>query len=158
MTTNQKLSLFLLRISLGWFYFYAGITKLIDPSWSAAGYLSGAKTFPFFYHWLLQPQIIPVVNFINELSLTLLGISLILGLFVRLSSWLGVLLMILYYLVILDFPYPNAHAFLVDEHIIYILVLAFFATIGAGRIWGLENWCSGLPICSRFPRLRNLLG
>ena len=158
MSQSQKLSVFLLRISIGWFMFYAGITKILDPNWSAAGYLKGAKLFVGFYQWMLSPGILPVINFVNEWGLTLLGVSLILGVFVRLSSILGAILMLLYYFPILDFPYPNPHSYIVDEHVIYALVLILFAAIRAGRVWGLENWCSNLPICSRFPRLRDWLG
>lgn len=158
MTQFQKISFFLLRIAVGWMMFYAGITKVIDPTWSAAGYLKGAKMFMGFYQWLLTPGILPIINFVNEWGLTLLGLSLIFGVFVRLSSFLGVILMLLYYFPILDFPYPNPHAYIVDEHIIYIAVLLLFASFRAGRTWGLENWCSNLPICSQFPRLRNWLG
>ena len=158
MSKFQQFSLVALRLSLGWLMFYAGIAKVLDPAWSAEGYLKGAKTFAWFYQWLLSPQILPIINFINEWGLTLLGISLILGIFVRLSSLLGAVLMLLYYLPILDFPYPNPHSFLVDEHIIYIFVLLLFASLKAGRVWGLENWCSNLPICSKFPKLRKWLG
>jgi len=154
----SKASLFLLRISMGWLMFYAGITKILNPQWSAAGYMKGAKTFTGFYNWMAQADIIPVVNFINEWGLTLLGVSLILGIFVRLSSVLGVLLMLLYYFPVLSFPKISTHSFLVDEHIIYALVLLFFASIQAGRVWGLEKWCSKLPICSKFPKLRGWLG
>ena len=66
MNTFQKISLFLLRVSMGWFIFYAGITKVLNPEWSAAGYLKGAKTFVSFYEWLLQPNILPSINFLNE--------------------------------------------------------------------------------------------
>ncbi|MBI2064008.1 MAG: DoxX family membrane protein [Candidatus Yanofskybacteria bacterium] len=158
MTKFQNISLFIPRISIGWMFFWAGITKVLDPTWSAAGYLQGAKTFSGFYRWLTTPGLLPLTNFVNEWGLTLLGLALILGIFVRLSSVLGAVLMFLYYLPILQFPYPNAHSFIVDEHIIYISILLFFAAIRAGRVWGLENWCSGLPICSKFPRLRNWLG
>ena len=102
--------------------------------------------------------ILPAVDFVNEWGLTLLGLSLIFGVFVQLSSILGAVLMLLYYLPILDFPYPNPYSYLVDEHIIYALVLLLFASLRAGRVWGLENWCSNLPICSKFPRLRKWLG
>ena len=142
MTKQQKISLFLLRVSLGWLYFYAGITKVINPEWSAAGYLKGAKTFAGFYQWLTSPGILPLVNFVNEWGLALLGVSLIFGVFVRLSSVLGAVLMLLYYFVILDFPHPNAFSYIVDEHVIYALVLIFFAATRAGRVWGLENWLS----------------
>lgn len=158
MTTLQKTSLFLLRISLGWFFFYAGITKVLDPLWSAEKYLQGAKTFSGFYNLLLSPSILPTVNVMNEWGLTLLGVSLILGIGVRLSSTLGALLMLLYYFVILDFPYLGSSSFLVDQHIIYIFILLLFANLRAGRVWGLENWCAKLPICSKFPKLRNFIG
>lgn len=158
MTQSQKFFLFLLRIVMGWMYFYAGIVKVIDPNFSAAGYLQGAKTFAVFYQWLLSPNILPTVNFINEWGLTLLGVSLILGIGVRLSSILGGILMLLYYFPILNFPYPNPHSYLVDEHIIYAAMLFFFAAVRAGRVWGLENWCASLPVCSKFPTLRNWLG
>lgn len=158
MSASQKISLFLLRLAMGWLMFYAGITKILNPEWSSAGYLKGAKTFVGFYQWLASPGILPIVNSVNEWGLTLLGISLILGIAVRLSSVLGAVLMLLYFLPILDFPYPNPHPFIVDEHVIYALVLLFFAAVRAGRVWGFENWCSNLPICSRFPRLRNWIG
>src|SRR3989344_4678490 len=129
---TQKITLFLLRLSLGWYMFYAGITKVLDPSWSAEGYLKGAKFLPGFYTWLTSPGILPIVNFVNEWGLTLLGISLILGIFVKYSAPLGALLMLLYYLV-LPFPMPNAHAYIIDEHIIYILVLLVLAAYNAGK-------------------------
>lgn len=158
MNTSQKVTLFLLRIGMGWMFFYAGITKVLNPVWSAAEYLKGAKTFPELFGWLASPSALPVVNFLNEWGLTLLGISLILGLLVRLTSILGMLLMLLYYIPILTFPYIGTTSFLVDQHIIYILVLLYFAATHPGRIWGLELWCAKLPICSHFPRLRSWLG
>ena len=158
MTIVQKITLFLLRITLGWMFFWAGITKVVNPEWSAGGYLKGAKTFAGFYGWLTDPAILPVVDFANKWGLTLLGISLILGIGVRLSSIFGALLMFLYYLPILNFPYPNPNSFLVDQHIIYIAALLFLAATRAGRTWGLENWCSHLPLCLKFPRLREWFG
>lgn len=131
--------IFALRIALGWLYFYAGITKIINPSWSAKGYILSANTMAGFYESLTQPGILSFVNFLNEWGLTLLGISLILGLFVRISSLCGVLLMILYYIPILNFPYVGEHSYLIDEHIIFSLVLIFFFVIRAGRTWGLDG-------------------
>ena len=138
MTSFQKFFLFLLRVTVGWMFFYAGITKVLNPQWSAEGYLKGAKAFTWFFQILLDPSILPIINFMNKWGLTLLGLSLILGLFVRFSSLLGVLLMALYYIA-LGFPYPNPHSYIVDEHIIYISVLLFFAAIKAGRVFGLEG-------------------
>lgn len=154
----MKIYTFLLRISLGVLFFYAGITKIMDSSWSAAGYLKSAKTFPEFYNFLLQPNLLPIVNFINEWGLTLLGTALLLGVFVRLASWLGSLLMFLYYLPVLNFPFVGQHSFLADDHVIYIFSLLLLGSLRAGRFWGLEKWCSNLPICSKYPKLRELVG
>ena len=155
----MRIYIFLLRIALGVLFFYAGITKVLNPNWSAAEYLKGAKTLPEVYQFLMQPEILPIINFINEWGLTLLGVSLLLGVFVRLSTKLGALLMLLYYIPILKFPYVGTNSFLVDQHIIYILSLLLLGAAKAGRVvWGLEEWCSNLPICSKYPKLRDWLG
>ncbi len=138
MTKSQSFFLLLLRLTTGFMMFYAGITKVIDPTWSSVGYLKGAKMLTGFYAFLQGSSILPIVDFVNEWGLTLLGISLILGVGVRLSAPLGALLMILYYIP-LGFPYPNPHAFIVDEHIIYATILLFFASIDAGQYFGLSN-------------------
>ncbi len=127
-----------LRISMGMLFFYAGYSKIINPEWTAAGYLNNAKGFTGFYAWLSSPQILPIINIVNEYALLLLGISLILGLFIRISAPLGVLLMFLYYLA-LGFPFPNEHAFIVDEHIIYIFALLYLASNNAGTILGIDK-------------------
>ena len=139
MNTKQKVTLFALRITLGWLFFWAGITKVLNPDFSAAGYLEGAKTFSGFYHWLASPAMLPFTNFINEWGLTLLGLALILGIFTKWASRLGALLMILYYLPILDFPYPNAHSFIVDEHIIYAVGLMVLCAFEAGKNWSVMS-------------------
>ncbi len=139
----KKITLFLLRVSLGWYMFYAGITKVLDPSWSAEGYLKGAKLLPGFYLWLTSPGIMPVTNFINEWGLTLLGVSLILGLFVRWSAPLGALLMLLYYIP-LGIIHPDAHSLVVDQHVIFGPLLVYLALVEAGKIWGLDGYISKL--------------
>lgn len=138
MSQFQKVSMFFLRVSIGWLFFYAGITKVLDPKWSAAGYLKGAKIFTGFYNSLLAPSTLTIVNFLNEWGLTVLGLSLIFGIFVKRSAILGVVLMLLYYLP-LGIWHPNAHSLVVDEHIIYIFSLLLLASLDAGRTWGLDN-------------------
>lgn len=129
-----------MRLSLGVLFFYAGITKILNPDWSAAGYVKSAKTFAWFFQWMLDPAVIPVINFLNEWGLALLGLSLLTGALVRYSSYAGVALMSLYYLAAIDFPFPNTHAFLVDEHIVYIIALLTLVAFDAGRLWGVDGW------------------
>lgn len=143
MNTAQKFILFLLRISIGWLIFYAGITKVLNPGWSAEGFLRGAKTFSGFYQWLTTPEILQIVNFLNAWGVMLIGVSLILGIFVRFSATLGVVVMALYYFPILVFPYAGEHSYLVDEHVIYALVLTLLASSAASKAWsirGIPGW------------------
>jgi len=156
MTKFQKMSLFALRVSLGWMFFYAGITKVLNPAWSAAGYMKGAKNFVWLFQFFSRPDILPAIDFINKWGLTLLGASLILGIAVRLSSKLGIVLMLLYY-VALPFPYPNAQALLVDVHIIYATALMFMVAVKGGRAWGLDAVCGKWPLCSKYPKIHNFL-
>lgn len=142
MTRTQKISLFLLRVGMGWVFFYAGITKVLNPAWSAEGYLRGAKTFTGFYMWLASPAVLPYTNFLNAWGLTLLGVALLVGCVVRWASWAGIALMFLYWFPILVFPHPNPNSFLVDEHIMYALVLWVLGTYSAGKMWGLEEFYS----------------
>ncbi len=158
MTYYYKASLFFLRVSLGWMFFYAGFSKLINPNWSSVGYIGSAKTFPELYAWFAQSSVLPVVNMLNEWGLTLIGISLILGIFVRVSSLFGILMMALYYFPILDFPLVKTTSYIVDDHIIIIGIFLVFIAQRVGRVWGLDGWCAGLPICKRFPRIRSLIG
>ena len=138
--TSQQVILTLLRLSIGWLFLYAGVTKVIDPSWSAAGYIGNAQTFHTFFAWLAQPNILPFVNFLNEWGLTLLGVALILGVFVRVASLASFVLMVLYYLPILNFPHAGDHSFIVDEHVIYMLVLLLLYYFNAGRYFGLDKF------------------
>ena len=130
--------LFITRVAMGWLFLYAGLTKVFNPNWSATGYLGNAKTFAGFYNWFLRPEILPFTNFMNEWGLTLLGVSLIMGVLVKYSGYLGVLLMLLYYFPVLEFP-AVGHSYIVDEHIIYALMLVLFSVYRAGEYWGLDG-------------------
>ncbi len=138
MTGFQKGALLFLRVAMGWLFFYAGYVQLIAEKWSAENYIKGAKNFQGMYFWLLRPEILPIINQVNKWALILLGVSLIVGAFVRLSASLGVVLMLLYYFV-LSFPQQSAHGLVVDEHIIYIGVLVVLAAFRAGRFMGMDS-------------------
>ena len=149
----QKVFLTLLRVALGVLFFYAGATKLINPAWSAGGYLQGAGTFSSFYHLLASPSVLPIINFVNEWGLTLLGVSLLFGAGVRLSAPLGAALMLLYYFPILQFPYIAPHSFLVDVHIAYAAALLVLYSFHAGRVYGVGSICGSWPLCRRYPKI-----
>ena len=139
MPKSQNIALLFLRLTLGSLFLYAGITKLIDPAWTSAGYLMGAKTMAGFYHWLASSQMIASVDGINKWGLLLIGSALILGLATRVASFLAIVLMALYYIPTFSFPYAGAHAYIVDEHIIYIAALCVLIVFRAGTFWGIDG-------------------
>lgn len=99
----KKLTITLFRVAIGWHFLYEGISKLLAPNWSAAGYLANA-TGPFagFYQWLAASEVImKIIDPLNMAGLILIGLGLFLGLFIRLSSVSGMILLMLYY-----FAYP----------------------------------------------------
>ncbi len=125
--TYQRFGWLALRITIGWYFAYAGISKLLDASWSAAGYLTHAQTFSGFYNWLASPSLLPITNVVNEWALLLIGLSLIFGIFLKWTAPAGAALMLLYYFPVLNFPLVGEHAWVVDEHLIYASALLLIA-------------------------------
>ncbi|MBI4435542.1 DoxX family protein [Candidatus Uhrbacteria bacterium] len=122
-----------LRLVLGFLFFFAGWSKLTTDAWSAAGFLQNA-TGPFAT-WFQSLAGNGVVDFLNMWGLTLIGLALIFGLLVRTASAFGIVLMTLYYFA--DFVGNTAHG-LIDEHVVYAVVLFFFLVGGVGHVWGLD--------------------
>jgi len=115
--TAQKLTT-LLRILLGWFMFFAGLEKVLNPTWTAKDFLLHAQTFPQLYTWFAQPYNIIWIDPVNAWGITLVGVAFLLGIFVRPAAWVGALLMIMYYFPQVAFPVVP-HGYIVEEHLIY---------------------------------------
>jgi uncharacterized membrane protein YphA (DoxX/SURF4 family) len=122
MSKKEKKVLFVIRNILAWIFIFAGANQLTNPAWSAAPYLLDAKSFSFFYEFLAQDSLIQAVNIINNILLILIGISLVTGKQMKIATTAGMILMALYFFLFFDFPYTK-HGYLVDHHIIYILIL-----------------------------------
>ena len=77
----------------------------------------------------------------------LIGLSLLVGLMVRVSASFGILLMLLYWMAHMDFPYiENANNFIVDYHIVYASVLGYLIYKQAGYAWGLDALAAKVPL------------
>jgi len=120
----------ILRISLGWHFLYEGLTKVIDPHWTAEAYLRGSNGIfsPFFHFLSSGPRMITAVDFLNEWGLILVGSALILGVFVRIASVSGILLLMLYYFAYPPFGLQSAdilsegHFWIINRNLIEALV------------------------------------
>ncbi len=133
----------LLRILLAWVFLYAASHQAFEPGWSAAGFLANTKTFNFLFAPLASPGLAPVISFLVAWGHLLIGLSLLAGLALRVSAAFGALLMILYWMAHMDFPFiTNTNNFIVDDHIIYGVVLVMLIVVKAGHVWGLDTWAS----------------
>ena len=92
--------LMFLRILIGWHLLYEGLSKLLDPGWSAAGYLASSQwILSDLFHWISQnPSVLEWVNFFNAWGLALVGAGLMLGVCTKPASLAGTALLLLYYL------------------------------------------------------------
>ena len=99
-STYQLSGLVVLRVLIGWHFLYEGIAKLLNPYWSSAAYLLDSK-------WLLSglaktivsdPVLLSISDYVNMWGLTLVGASLLLGLFSQYTALIGMGFVILYYL------------------------------------------------------------
>ena len=149
----------LVRIGLGWTFLWAFLDKLLGLGFSTAkenAWLVGTSpTAGFLLHATKGPLVSvfkaiagsAFVDWLFMIGLLLLGLSLILGIGVRIASYAGSLLLFLMWLAIL----PPEHNPLLDEHIIYILVLNGLAYVKAGRVWGLGIWWSKQKLVKKNP-------
>lgn len=123
----------LLRLIIGFLFFFAGWSKLTTEGWSAAGFLEHASG-PFA-GWFQSLAGNGLVDALNMWGLTLIGAALILGFLVRTASVCGIVLMALYYFA--DFVGNTANG-PIDQHIVYIAVFLLFLVGGFGHVWGLD--------------------
>ncbi|MFC2969688.1 hypothetical protein [Acidimangrovimonas pyrenivorans] len=143
-TAPDRALIVLLRLAMAWVFLYAASHQVLVPGWSATGFLAHTKTFHALFILFTGPGIGAVVSFLVEYGHLLIGLSLLAGLFVRASSIAAIGLMILYWMAHMDFPFISNHNnFLIDEHIVYALVLALLYIRSAGHILGLDGWMAG---------------
>ncbi len=131
MKNSTKLLLLALRIAIGWHFLVEGVTKLMQPGWSAEAYLQGSYGFlSGFYQWMAaDPALLQVIDFLNIWGMILIGSGLFLGLFIRVSAWGGILLLALYYLAYPPFGNayagsgPDGHFWIVNRNLLEMFML-----------------------------------
>lgn len=132
---KQKTIFTLLRFAMGFVFLWAFLDKTFglgfattgDKAWinggsPTSGFLANAVKGPFaeFFHSLAG---VAIVDWMFMLGLLFVGVTLVMNRYVFWGALAGVAMMILMWLALL-FPENNP---IIDEHIIYALVLALFA-------------------------------
>jgi thiosulfate dehydrogenase [quinone] large subunit len=155
--TSVGYALLALRLVMGWTLFYAGITKVLDPEWSAGGFLLHGipEANPFTGVWTtMANDWLWLVDPLNAWGLTLVGLALIVGVAVRWSAFWGAVMMLFYWVA----SFPLDHAILIDDHVVYALLLFGLGAFGAGRILGLDQYVEVTAFVQNRPWLRYFLG
>jgi thiosulfate dehydrogenase [quinone] large subunit len=163
-------SLFLLRVVMGWTLFQGGVTKLVtyldsDPAnnWTAAGYLANAippgnPLMPLWGNFAGSP----LIDMLNMWGLTLTGLGLLVGALVRWNAFWGAVMMLFYWLASLTGGLtqglPVAHGWVVDDHLVYAVLLFGLGAFGAGRILGVDAYLEQTSVVQNNSWLRLFLG
>ena len=144
----QLVSLSLLRILVGWHLLYEGMAKLANSNWTSAAYLLDSKwLFSGLAEWMVtNPGLLSFVDTLNIWGLTLIGLSLMLGLLSRWGSIAGACLLVLYYLfhpplVGLEYSKPPEGSYLiVDKNLVEACALFVLAMFPTSHITGLDRF------------------
>lgn len=152
----------LLRITLGFIFFWAFIDKVFglgfattpDKAWlqgisPTTGFLKFAVkgTFAPLFHNLAGN---PLVDWLFMLGLLGIGLSLILGIGLRIAGYCGALLVFLMYLSL----FPSENNPLIDEHIIYLFIFLILATEEIGYRFSLYDWWKHTVLVKKYPVLQ----
>jgi thiosulfate dehydrogenase (quinone) large subunit len=147
----QLSSLIILRVLVGWHFLYEGIVKIINPDWTAAGYLldSGGFMAGFFKTLASSPTMVNSIDFLNEWGLVAIGLGLITGCLTRVALLSGVALLGFYFLshppfVGVKYSVPSEGSYLwVNKNLIEIAALIVLYLFPTERIYGIDRLLFG---------------
>ena len=147
MRTGEKTFIFLLRMLMAWTFLYAASHQgIFAPEWSISEFLNRTKTFHDFFSVFTTPSVAPIITFLVSWGHLLIGLSLLVGLMVRVSASFGIALMLVYWMAHMDFPFiENKNNFIIDSHVVYASVLGYLIYKHAGHVWGLDGFASKIP-------------
>ena len=147
------------RLAMAWTFLWAGFRQVFLQAFSVVPFLGHTKTFHDFYAVFATAQWAPAISFMVKWGHLLIGLSLLAGLLVRISSVFGMLLLAMYWTAHMDFPYIESNVnLLLDYHIVYIGVMVYLLVKQAGHVFGLDGWLERQPFTAEHPGLRPLVG
>jgi thiosulfate dehydrogenase [quinone] large subunit len=151
--------LVILRVTVGWWLLHAGLDKFLawpfDASWFVGGAAAGTTLGPIVTLFS-EGAALSFVNIMVPLGQTLIGLGLILGALTRLASFFGAMLMTFFYFINGETG-GWAHG-LVTGELLGLLLFAMFATLGAGRVLGVDAYLAEMDRFKNNARLQWLIG
>lgn len=139
--------LVILRVFIGWHFMYEGWVKILNPKWTSLPYLLDSKgpMASFFINLTQNDTLMLIINYVNEWSLFLIGLCLILGLFFKLAAIGGMLLLVGYTLshpALIEVSYlmPFEGSYLwIDKNMVEFAALGVLIMFSTSRIIGLDR-------------------
>lgn len=93
----------------------------------------------------------PIVDWIFMIGLLLIGLSLLLGIGIKIAGYSGALFFALIYTA--AYMPPDRNPFL-DQHIYYMVLFIAFANVDAGDYLGFGSWWSRTQLVQKIPFLK----
>ena len=147
------------RLAMAWTFLWAGLRQVFLQDFSVVPFLAHTKTFHDFYAVFATAQWAPFISFMVKWGHLLIGLSLLVGLMVRVSAVFGMLLLAMYWTAHMNFPYIETNVnLLLDYHIVYIGVMVYLLVKQAGHVFGLDGWLETHNVVAEHPALRPLVG
>lgn len=157
-TPFEKSLILYFRLTMAWTFLYAASHQVFVPSFTVIGFLNHTKTFHDLFAVFTTPTMAPITTFLVEYGHLLIGLSLLTGLMVRVSASFGVLLMGIYWMAHMDWPFvENTNNLIFDYHAVYGGVLVYLIVKRAGHVWGLDSWAENTAWVKNHPALRPLV-
>lgn len=157
-----RYTLAVIRISLGWVFLWAfldktfglGLATPADRAWieggsPTSGFLANAPVGPFadFYNGLAGAV---WADWLFMVGLAGIGAALLLGVTMRIAATAGAAMLVMMWTAVL----PPANNPLIDDHLVYALVLVVLALTAAGHTLGLGRAWERLPLVARYGVLK----
>jgi thiosulfate dehydrogenase [quinone] large subunit len=129
------------RVAVGWIFLHAGLKQVLAPHFSAAPFLSHTQTFHHVFAVFTGPGVAPFVSLLVSWGQVLLGISLMFGAFVPLSAPFGILLMLIFWLAHMDWPFDDGPFYVfVGPHLLFAGIILLLLIKRAGNVFGLDSF------------------
>ena len=151
--------LVVLRLVAGWWMLHAGLDKFLawpfDAGWFVGGAAAGTSLGPLVTLFS-EGAALAFVNVAIPVGQTLIGLGLIVGALTRTAAFFGAFLMTFFFFINGETG-GWAHGVVTGE-LLGILIFGMIATLGAGRVLGIDAILVDSPIVQDHPRLRYLIG
>jgi len=148
---TERIIILYLRVAMAWTFLYPAFRQTLSPEFSVAGFLSHTRTFHELFAIFATPSAAHVLSILVAYGHLLIGLSLLVGVLVRFSAGFGALLMMVYWMAHMDWPYiEDKTNFIIDQHLVYAGVLLYLGVVRAGHFWGLDAWVQSRLLSNKF--------